>query len=129
MLRSFEDTELVGEATSGSEALKLIERTKPDVAFLELRMPEIDGLAVARLLIQKNCPALIAFVTRHDKYAVRAFEMNAIDYQLRPGNRTRLRETLRRARARLAHRCSREDNARHLREAVENYQVHVGVAF
>lgn len=100
MLRGFEDVVLIGEAENGAEAVELIERTKPDLALLDLQMPEIDGLGVVRLLRKTQMP-LIAFVTAYDEFAVRAFEMNAVDYLLKPVERSRLREAINRAHERL----------------------------
>ena len=99
-LRDFDDVELVGEARDGAEAIELIEREKPDLALLDLHMPEIDGLGVVRLL-KKNLAPLIVFVTAHDEYAVRAFELNAVDYLLKPVDKARLREAINRAQDRL----------------------------
>jgi DNA-binding LytR/AlgR family response regulator len=79
MLRGFDDVKLIGEATNGAEAIELIERERPDLALLDLQMPEIDGLGVVRLLKKSRMP-LVAFVTAYDEYAVRAFELNAVDY-------------------------------------------------
>jgi len=95
-LRGFADVEIVGEATDGAEAIRLIEETRPDLALLDLHMPEVDGLNVARL-VRKDCLPLVAFVTAYDEHAVRAFELSAIDYLLKPVERARLRETLDRA--------------------------------
>ncbi len=96
MLASFEDVELVGEASDGVEAVKLIERERPDLALLDLQMPELDGLGVVRLIDRERMP-LIAFVTAYDQHAVRAFELNAVDYLLKPVERGRLQKTLIRA--------------------------------
>jgi len=101
LLAACGDVELVGEATGGAEAIALIERTKPDLALLDLQMPEVDGLSVVRLVKKKLLP-LFAFVTAHDAYAVRAFEANAIDFLLKPVEPARLRHTLDRVHARLA---------------------------
>lgn len=100
ILRSFEDVTLVGEAENGADAIELIEREKPDLALLDLQMPEIDGLGVIRLL-KKNRLPLVAFVTAYDEYAVRAFELNAVDYLLKPVDKARLRDALNRAQERL----------------------------
>src|SRR6185295_11873481 len=94
-LRAFKDVALVGEASNGTEAVKLIEREHPDMAFLDLQMPELDGLGVVRLL-KKNRMPLIAFVTAYDKYAVRAFELNAVHYPLKPLQPPRPRKPLHR---------------------------------
>jgi two-component system LytT family response regulator len=100
LLRSFEDVVVVGEAASGREAVAMIEREKPDLAFLDWQMPELDGLAVVRQLRKQSVP-LIAFVTAYDEYAVRAFEVNAVDYLLKPVDKSRLRDTLNRAQDRM----------------------------
>jgi two-component system, LytTR family, response regulator len=78
----------------------LIERERPDLALLDLQMPEVDGLDVVRLLKKGRVP-LVAFVTAYDEYAVRAFELNAVDYLLKPVDRARLREAINRAQERL----------------------------
>jgi two-component system LytT family response regulator len=100
LIRSIEDAKVIGEAASGKEAVALIEREKPDLALLDLQMPELDGIGVVRMLKKEAMP-LIAFVTAYDEYAVRAFEVNAVDYLLKPVEKTRLCETLNRARERL----------------------------
>ena len=102
LLRSFEDVTVVGEAASGKEAVAIIEKEKPDIAFLDWQMPELDGMGVVRQLRKQSMP-LIAFVTAYDEYAVRAFEVNAVDYLLKPVDKSRLRETLNRAQDRMEH--------------------------
>jgi two-component system LytT family response regulator len=96
LLRSFEDVALVGEATTGREAVTLIEKEKPDLALLDWQMPELDGIGVVRTLKKTEMP-LVAFVTAYDEHAVRAFEVNAVDYLLKPVDKSRLRETINRA--------------------------------
>jgi len=102
LLRSFDDVVIVAEAESGAEAIAAIERERPDLALLDLQMPEVDGIGVVRMLKKDRMP-LIAFVTAYDEYAVRAFEINAVDYLLKPVEKTRLRETLNRAQERIEH--------------------------
>src|SRR5262247_4281685 len=91
ILRRFDDVDLVGEAANGMDAVAMIESTRPDLALLDLHMPEVDGLGVIRLL-KKNTLPLIAFVTAYDEYAVSAFEVNAVDYVLKPVEPARLRQ-------------------------------------
>jgi two-component system LytT family response regulator len=122
MLRGFENVALVGEAEDGAEALEIIERTKPDLALLDLQMPEIDGLGVVRLLKRSHLP-LVAFVTAYDEHAVRAFELNAVDYLLKPVDRSRLRETINRAQERLERAEWRVDATARLTAAAEEYQA------
>jgi two-component system LytT family response regulator len=120
MLQRFEDVELVGEAGSGTEAVELIERVSPDLALLDLQMPEIDGLGVVRLIRRERLP-LVAFVTAYDEYAVRAFEMNAVDYLLKPVDPARLRNTVNRALERLERADLRPGDAERLRAAAKEY--------
>ena len=96
LLRSFDDVVIVAEATTGKEAIEAIEREHPDLALLDLQMPELDGIGVVRMLKESARP-LIAFVTAYDEYAVRAFEMHAVDYLLKPVDKSRLRLTINRA--------------------------------
>ena len=100
MLRSFEDVEIVGEARTGTETMRLIESTQPDLAFLDLQMPEMDGLSIVRSLRHGRIP-LVAFVTAFEEHAVSAFEIEALDYLLKPVDQARLRKTIDRARERL----------------------------
>jgi DNA-binding LytR/AlgR family response regulator len=120
MLNAFEDVELVGEATNGVEAVELIEATAPDLALLDLHMPEVDGLGVVRLLRKDRLP-LIAFVTAYDEYAVRAFEMNAVDYLLKPVDPARLRQTVNRAIEHLERADYRPGDSKRLRTAADDY--------
>ncbi len=99
-LRSLEVVEVVGEAEDGHKAIELIQQAQPDLAFLDLQMPGFDGLSVVRALKKGHIP-LIAFVTAHDQYAIQAFDVEAIDYLLKPVDSTRIRKTIKRATERL----------------------------
>ncbi|MEW6734994.1 MAG: response regulator [Acidobacteriota bacterium] len=121
LLRGFDDVTIVGEAENGMEAIKLIEAQQPDLVLLDLMMPEIDGMEVVRLL-KKNYLPLIAFVTAYDEYAVRAFELNAIDYLLKPVERARLRQTLNRAQERLDRADLRSQESENLETALNDYE-------
>jgi two-component system LytT family response regulator len=120
LLSRFEDVELVGEATNGTECVELIEQVSPDLALLDLQMPEVDGLGVVRLVRREKLP-LIAFVTAYDEYAVRAFEMNAVDYLLKPVEPMRLRSTINRAMERLERADLRPGDAERIRAAATEY--------
>ncbi len=100
ILREFEQVEIVGEADNGADAVDLIKRLKPDLAILDLKMPEVSGLDAVKMLRKSQMP-IFAFVTAHDEFAVQAFELNAVDYLLKPVDRSRLAETIARATERL----------------------------
>ncbi|MCW5959647.1 MAG: response regulator [Pyrinomonadaceae bacterium] len=121
ILQNLDDADIVGEAENGAEAVELIKNLKPDLALLDLQMPEVTGLEVIKLL-RKNEMPLIAFVTAYDEFAVRAFEVNAVDYLLKPVEEARLRETLNRVHERLEKNDSREAETRKVRNAVEIYE-------
>jgi DNA-binding LytR/AlgR family response regulator len=122
MLRRFDDVEIVGEAVDGTAAVELIERVKPDLALLDLQMPEVDGIGVVRLLKRSAMP-MIAFVTAYDEYAVRAFELNAVDYLLKPVDAARLRETVSRALDRLDRDDARAASAKNVRSAARAFEA------
>jgi DNA-binding LytR/AlgR family response regulator len=125
ILRKFNDVEIVGEAASGMEAVQLIESRRPDLALLDLQMPEVDGLGVVRLL-RKNRTPLVAFVTAYDEYAVRAFEINAVDYLLKPVESARLRQTIDRARERLEREDYQSEETERVRAAAADYEATSG---
>lgn len=95
------DVELAGESVDGLAAAVEIDSKKPDVVFLDIQMPGLSGLEVAAQLEPDSAPLLV-FVTAFDEHAIKAFELNAIDYLLKPYDHDRLRKTLDRLRARLA---------------------------
>jgi DNA-binding LytR/AlgR family response regulator len=127
LLRGYDDVEVVGEAATGTESVELIERLAPDLALLDLQMPELDGLGVVRLLRRDKLP-LVAFVTAYDEYAVRAFEMNAVDYLLKPVEGARLRETINRALERLEHGEMRPAEVDRVRLAASDYAANAPTA-
>ncbi|MGA2245366.1 MAG: response regulator transcription factor [Verrucomicrobiota bacterium] len=94
------DVEIVGECSNGPEAVGCIRQQQPDVIFLDMHMPELDGLEVIRAL-PAGCVPAIVFVTAHDEHAVEAFAVQATDYLLKPFTRARLQEAVRRVRQRL----------------------------
>jgi two-component system LytT family response regulator len=125
MLSKFDDVVVVGEASGGAEAVELIESELPDLALLDLHMPELDGLGVIRLLKRASLP-MIAFVTAYDEFAVPAFDLNAIDYLLKPVDSERLRETISRAIDRFDHAEAREVLAKNLAATAKAYDSATG---
>ena len=116
LLKEHEGIDVVGVAKSGGEALATIARTKPDVAFLDIHMPDLSGLEVARHLKGDDTP-IVVFVTAYDQHAVEAFEIAALDYVLKPIRRERLAETVKRVQAEAAS-GGRRGNATAVREAL-----------
>ncbi|MCZ4308473.1 LytR/AlgR family response regulator transcription factor [Vibrio atlanticus] len=96
------ELEIVGKAQNGLEAMQSIQQLKPDVAFLDIRMPELDGISLAKQLNKLDSPPLIVFITAYDEYAVKAFEHNAMDYLLKPINEERLLATCQKVQVRLS---------------------------
>ncbi|WP_085318015.1 LytR/AlgR family response regulator transcription factor [Derxia lacustris] len=90
---------IVGEARNGAEAIELVQRLRPDLVFLDVRMPGSSGIEAARALAGQ---VQVVFVTAYDEYAVEAFEQGAIDYLLKPAERARLALTVERLKRRLA---------------------------
>jgi two-component system LytT family response regulator len=99
LLADIEGIELVGEAASGIQAVEMIEREGPDLVLLDIQMPGLDGFEVIEAL---EDPPPVIFVTAYDEYAIRAFEVNALDYLLKPFSRERLAKAIRRAQEALA---------------------------
>ena len=96
------ELEIVSKAQNGLEAMQSIQQLKPNVAFLDIRMPELDGISLAKQLNKLDSPPLIVFITAYDEYAVKAFEHNAMDYLLKPINEERLLATCQKVQARLS---------------------------
>jgi DNA-binding LytR/AlgR family response regulator len=95
LLREQEDVEVLASARNGGEALELVQKHAPDAVFLDIQMPDLSGLDVARHLRGPSAP-IVVFVTAYDRYAIEAFEIAALDYVLKPIRRERLGETVRR---------------------------------
>lgn len=117
LLDSVGDVDVVGQGANGIEAVELIEEHHPDLVFLDVQMPGLDGFAVIQKLLERNqlkaagvgieasepepLPQIV-FATAYDQYAVRAFDVNAVDYVLKPFDRKRIVQAVERAKSRLA---------------------------
>jgi two-component system LytT family response regulator len=99
----------VQEARNGREAVDRVREDRPDLVLLDVQMPEMDGFSVVHEIGPEQMPAVV-FVTAHDQYAIRAFEINAIDYLLKPITRERFVQSLARAKARLRSREPFQEN-------------------
>jgi two-component system response regulator LytT len=93
--------EVLGQAGNGIEALTTIERLQPDVVFLDVQMPGLTGFEVARRMLDARASSHIIFVTAYDQHAIEAFEVNAVDYLLKPVDQARLEVAVERARRRV----------------------------
>ena len=107
MLKDEPDVEIIGECANGREAISMIKSEKPDLIFLDVQMPEKDGFAVLQSI--PELPEII-FTTAYEQYAVRAFELHALDYLLKPFDQVRFRDAIRHAKARL--RSTRDKDVR-----------------
>jgi two-component system, LytTR family, response regulator len=94
--------ELIGQASNGIEALRVVEETNPDLVMLDVQMPGLTGFEVARRLVRASVDTHFVFVTAYDQHAIEAFEVNAVDYLLKPFDADRLQHAIDRARTRIA---------------------------
>ena len=112
LLRDFPEIEVIARGSNGLEAVELIRRLEPELVFLDVNMPGLDGLGVVRRLRENDAelPYFI-FVTAYDQYAVEAFRLEAMDYLLKPVERGRLAETIERARRAIQEKRTPEQSA------------------
>ncbi len=103
LLRGDPEIEIAGECGSGQEAVKVIRATSPDLVFLDIQMPEMNGFQVLERIDPERIPAIV-FVTAFDKYALRAFEVHALDYLLKPFDDRRFEKALRQAKKQIEQR-------------------------
>ena len=101
MLQAHPDIEIIAECANGFEAVKAIDETSPDILFLDVQMPKLDGFEVLELI---DPGPVVVFVTAYDQYATRAFDAHAVDYLLKPFSADRFERALERARSRLGER-------------------------
>src|ERR1700716_385897 len=102
LLKSAGDVDVVAQGKNGLEAVNLIKEHSPDLVFLDVQMPGLDGFGVIKKLLDKKIPLpKIVFATAFDQYAVKAFEVNAVDYLLKPFDKKRVAQSLQKARAKI----------------------------
>jgi DNA-binding LytR/AlgR family response regulator len=122
LTEAWPELEIVAEARNGTEAVELVEQHRPDVVFLDIRMPGMTGVDAARQIAQMDVgddgvlPEIV-FITAYDQYAVEAFEQGAADYVLKPAERERLKVTVERIRKRLADRQADDDTDSEARDS------------
>lgn len=109
MLANHPEITILGECRDGSETIAMVRKHQPDILFLDIQMPERDGFEVLREIPADTMPAVV-FVTAYDQYAIRAFEVHALDYLLKPFDEERLQRAVLRAREYLARRAGEEND-------------------
>src|SRR5438270_4905767 len=118
MLKDDHDVEIAGECGNGKDAVAMIRKQKPDIVFLDVQMPEMDGFAVLEAIGLERLPHIV-FTTAYEQYAIRAFELHAVDYLLKPFDQTRFRDALDRAKEQFHYR-RREDGRVQMDALLEN---------
>jgi len=121
LLKNVGDVEVVAQGKNGVEAVNLIREHNPDLLFLDVQMPGLDGFGVIRKLLDKKVPLpKIVFATAFDQYAVKAFEVNAVDYLLKPFDRKRVSQSVERARSKIEASSSSSDKIESLVRLLES---------
>jgi two-component system LytT family response regulator len=120
LLKDDREIEIIGECVNGIEAVKAVKRQQPDLIFLDIQMPEMNGFDVLEEIGVEEMPAIV-FVTAYDQYALRAFEVSALDYLLKPFTDKRFEKALTRAKAQVKERGVKE-LSQQLITLLENYQ-------
>jgi len=121
LLKGDRETQIIGEARNGSEAVEAITAHAPDIVFLDVQMPDMDGFEVLKALRVKRMP-LVIFVTAYDQHAVRAFDVHAIDYLMKPFDRKRFAQALSHAKDQMK-RGVDEADAGDIKRLLENLKV------
>src|SRR5213075_3446377 len=110
LLKNVDDVNVVAQGKNGVEAVNLIKEHNPDLLFLDVQMPGLDGFGVIKKLLDKKIPMpQVVFATAFDQYAVKAFEVNAIDYLLKPFDKKRVSQSVQKARTKLNSAPSQND--------------------
>jgi two-component system, LytTR family, response regulator len=123
MLKPESDVETIGECANGGQALDSIKSLNPDLVFLDVQMPKLSGIEVCEKLATSHAPMpLVIFVTAYDEFAVRAFEVHAVDYLLKPFDRERLQKSLQHVRTQLDRSKSQPVINAHLAALLEEFR-------
>lgn len=125
-LLKLDNIEIVGKCMDGKEALQVTDQVKPDVVFLDIQMSEMDGIETAELLMERHPHLQIIFVTAFEEYAVKAFELNAVDYLLKPVKLDRLQVSMERIKKRISkiHAEDASENSITLIQCFKNLHLH-----
>jgi two-component system LytT family response regulator len=121
LLKDDSQIEIIGEAGNGRAALAVIAAQKPDLIFLDVQMPEMDGLELLKKMDRKRLPAII-FTTAYEEYAIRAFEFHAFDYLLKPFDENRFRQSVEDAKNRYHNQTEREQEQNQVTELLKNVE-------
>ncbi len=121
LLEKIGDVEVVGEASSGIGALELIRKKNPDVVFLDINMSGMDGFDLVNETLKEKINPFFVFVTAYDQYAIKAFEVNAIDYLLKPINKLRLQKTMDRLRTFISNKDSKIEVENKLNNFIKSF--------
>lgn len=121
LLKSVGEVDVVAQGKNGVEAVNLIKEHAPDLVFLDVQMPGLDGFAVIKKLMDKKVPVpQVVFATAYDQYAVKAFEVNAVDYLLKPFDKLRVANSIRKARERVQTSSGSTERLENLIRSLEN---------
>jgi two-component system response regulator LytT len=124
LLKSVGDVDVVAQGANGLDAVNLIKEHTPDLAFLDVQMPGLDGFGVIKRLIDKKIPLpQVVFATAFDQYAVKAFEVNAVDYLLKPFDKKRVTQAVQKAKQRVASKAAGTDKIATLIDMLEARQA------
>jgi two-component system LytT family response regulator len=126
MLKDDHDVEIVGECSNGEEAVAMIRKQNPDLVFLDVQMPEMDGFAVLESIGVERLPEVI-FATAYEQYAIRAFELHALDYLLKPFDQARFKDAIKHAKERFRSQPQKEGRLQMsaLLESIKNKPQHL----
>ena len=125
LLKSVGDVNVVAQGKNGVEAVSLVREHSPDLLFLDVQMPGLDGFGVIKKLLDKKVPLpRIVFATAFDQYAVKAFEVNAVDYLLKPFDKKRVAQSVQRARQKTESQSGPTDRIETLMRMVESQKPH-----